>query len=68
MLNPAAAQSDAPTDFEFGWDGAAGTYVGIDPYHHLTCVYAQHVLGHVGSIPMFTPVIRDTMYKIAGII
>ena len=68
MLNPAAAQSDAPTDFEFGWDGAAGTYVGIDPYHHLTCVYAQHVLGHGWVYTDVHPVIRDTMYKIAGII
>ena len=68
MLDPKAAQSDAPTDFEFGWDGAAGTYVGIDAHHHLTCVYAQHVLGHGWVYTDVHPVIRDTMYKIAGII
>lgn len=29
---------------EFGWGGAAGAYIAIDPVHNLTVFYAQHVL------------------------
>lgn len=67
MLDPIAAGSDAPTAFEFGWDGAAGAYVAIDPYHKLTCVYLHHVMNHGKVYEETHPVIRDTMYYIAGI-
>lgn len=30
---------------EFGWDGAAGFHVSIDPKREISIVYAQHVLG-----------------------
>ena len=68
MLDKRLANSNAPTEFEFGWDGAAGTYVTMDAHHHITAVYAQHVLGHGWVYTDVHPVIRDTMYKIAGII
>lgn len=31
---------------EFGWDGAAGSYVMIDPDNHIGIFYATHVCGH----------------------
>jgi CubicO group peptidase (beta-lactamase class C family) len=67
MLDPKTADSDAPTNFEFGWDGAAGAYVAIDPYHKLTCVYLHHVNNHGPVYTETHPVIRDTMYYLAGI-
>ncbi|MBQ9691965.1 MAG: hypothetical protein IJV70_02275, partial [Clostridia bacterium] len=67
MLIPEAARSDAPTDFEFGWDGAAGSYTAIDPKHHLSIFYAQQVLGHGWVYSDVHPTLRDTMYRIAGI-
>ena len=52
---------------EFGWDGAAGAYVSIDPKNHISCFYAQHVLGHGWIYTDVHPVLRDTMYYISGI-
>lgn len=68
MLDKRLANSDAPTEFEFGWDGAAGTYTSIDAHHNLTCVYTQHVLGHGWVYTDVHPVVRDTAYYIAGIV
>ena len=68
MLDKRLANSDAPTEFEFGWDGAAGTYVSMDAHHGITCVYAQHVLGHGWVYTDVHPVIRDTAYYLAGIV
>ena len=31
---------------EFGWDGAAGSYVLLDPENHVTIVYAEHIMNH----------------------
>ena len=67
MLDPKAAHSDAPTNCEFGWDGAAGAFVAFDPYHKLSCVYLHHVIGHGPVYAEAHPTIRDTMYYIAGI-
>ncbi len=67
MMNTKMAGSDAPCDSEFGWDGAAGTYVAIDPKHRITVVYTQHVLGHGWVYTDVHPVLRDSAYYIAGI-
>lgn len=67
MLDKDKQNSDAQTDCEFGWDGAAGTYVAIDTANSLTAVYTQHILGHGWVYSDVHPVIRDTMYYIAGI-
>lgn len=46
---------------EFGWDGAAGSYVIMDPQIHLAVVYLQHVhcCASVGTIQV---AIRETVY------
>lgn len=41
------AANTSPNVHEFGWDGAAGSYVMIDPVNHITAVYVQHVLSHM---------------------
>jgi CubicO group peptidase (beta-lactamase class C family) len=43
LLNP-AAQGTLSAGGEFGWSGAAGAYVIIDPENELTVYYAQHML------------------------
>lgn len=47
---------------EFGWGGALGTYVLMDPENHLTFVYAQQSARHWDdSIPLQ---LRDLLYSI----
>lgn len=52
---------------EFGWDGAAGSYVMVDPAYHLSIFFAMHVrswpklIGH-GHAP-----IRDLCYEVLGL-
>ena len=44
LLDPTRISTLA-VDGEFGWSGAAGAYVIIDPENEVTIYYAQHVLG-----------------------
>lgn len=48
---------------EFGWDGAAGAWVLIDPEHHVAAFYAQHVLGCSRAFHEFHPAMRDLIYE-----
>ena len=47
---------------EFGWDGAAGAWTMIDPEHHLSAFYVQHVLSCDRAFREFHPAIRDLIY------
>ena len=52
---------------EFGWDGAAGSFVMIDPQNNLSLFFATHVLGWsnlmgCGHIPL-----RDLTYQCLGL-
>jgi len=48
---------------EFGWDGAAGSYVMIDTEHDLSIFYATHLRGwHSGFGAIHAP-IRDLVYE-----
>ncbi len=49
---------------EFGWDGAAGSYVLIDPSRKLSLVYMQHVLEHPRCFTELHIELRDTLYRI----
>ncbi len=62
MYNKAEANSDGDTEQEFGWDGAAGAYVAIDPKNGLSIFYAEHVFGHRRAYSDIHPVLRDSMY------
>ena len=43
LIDPVAAGSNSPLG-EFGWFGAAGQYLLVDPERKLSLFYAQHVL------------------------
>ena len=56
------AESKSPVG-EFGWDGAAGAYVMIDPVYHISSFYAQHIVGFPKVYSEIHPVIRDLVYE-----
>ena len=49
---------------EFGWDGAAGMDVLIDPAHHLSFVFAEHMRGWPALQGAIHLQIRDLLYPI----
>lgn len=51
---------------EFGWDGAAGAYVLIDPINHISIFYAQHIMGFPKVYSEIHPKIRDLAYEAMG--
>ncbi|MHB1455046.1 MAG: serine hydrolase domain-containing protein [Saccharofermentanales bacterium] len=52
---------------EFGWDGAAGCYVMIDPINHIAIFYAQQVHNCGYAFNDIHPAIRDLTYECLGI-
>ena len=50
---------------EFGWAGAAGAYIGIDPKNQLSIFYAQHMLNSQERI--VHPRIRNIVYASLGL-
>jgi len=52
---------------EFGWDGAAGAYVVIDPFNHISIFYTQHIVGYPKVYSEIHPVIRDLAYEAMGL-
>lgn len=48
---------------EFGWDGAAGAYVLIDPKNKLSIFYAQHVTGCNVAPDEIHPTIKNLVYE-----
>jgi len=57
---------DGATQNEFGWDGAAGSYVLIDPDRHMSMVYTQHVLDHGPVYSEIHPGLRTALYRSFG--
>ena len=57
MIYPSKAKSPVG---EFGWDGAAGSWVMMDPSLQLTAVYGQHMLN--GLHPYILPRLRNQIY------
>ena len=56
-----ASKSKSPKG-EFGWDGAAGAWVMIDPQNHLAAFYVQHVLDCGKAYKEYHPQIRNLIY------
>ena len=48
---------------EFGWDGAAGSCVFIDPYRHISIFYAMHVLDYGYNYDVIHPRLRHLVYE-----
>ena len=63
LIDPATSLSPVG---EFGWDGAAGAWVMMDPDHHLSAFYAQHVLNCNRAFYEFHPAIRDLIFQARG--
>ena len=47
---------------EFGWDGAACSWVMIDPVNHLSAFYAMHVCNYGYAYDVIHPKLRDLIY------
>lgn len=52
---------------EFGWDGAAGVDLLVDPEHHLSMVYGQSVLNWPSMLGTVHLQIRDILYPAMGL-
>ena len=52
---------------EFGWDGAAGCYILVDPKNRIGLFYAQEVLGMLAAYREIHPAIRDLSYEALGL-
>jgi CubicO group peptidase (beta-lactamase class C family) len=61
LLNQKECNAKAPSGV-FGWDGAAGACVIMDPNNHISLVYAQHVRGCGYAYSTIHPMLRDLMY------
>ena len=48
---------------EFGWDGAAGAWMMIDPVNHISAFYAMHVRNFGYSYYVIHPAIRSLIYE-----
>lgn len=59
LIDPAAGGALSPVG-EFGWAGAAGAYVLIDPDNRLTLFYIQHMLN--SQEPYIHPKLRNLVY------
>ena len=47
---------------EFGWDGAAGSWMMIDPINHISAFYAMHVRNFGYCYDVIHPKLRDLIY------
>lgn len=52
---------------EFGWDGAAGSYVMIDPVNHISLVYVEHIMNHSDIYTVDHLKLRDMVYQCMGL-
>lgn len=52
---------------EFGWDGAAGSYVMIDPKNHISLVYVEHIMNHSDIYTYDHLAFRDMAYQSMGL-
>ncbi|MBE5787700.1 MAG: beta-lactamase family protein [Clostridiales bacterium] len=52
---------------EFGWDGATGTWLFIDPVNHISAFYAQHVHNHAHAFRVIHPTLQQLIYEELGL-
>ena len=48
---------------EFGWDGAAGAWVMIDPSNRLSAFFGMHVLNYGYNYDVIHPTLRGLIYE-----
>lgn len=61
-INKSLSQARSPLG-EFGWDGACGAYVLVDPENQIGIFYAQHISGCAFAYHKIHPTVRDLAYK-----
>lgn len=66
LVDKTTANSKSPIG-EFGWDGAAGSYVLIDPENHVTIVYVEHIMNHGDIYNEGHFAIRNLAYECMGL-
>ena len=59
MMDRAAGGSIGPVG-EFGWGGAAGVWVILDPDNRVSLTYTQHLLNN--QEPFISPRLRNILY------
>lgn len=52
---------------EFGWDGADGAFLIVDPVNHLSFAFVQHIRGWPALMGEFYAPIRDEVYDVLGL-
>lgn len=52
---------------EFGWDGANGAFLIVDPEHHLSFAFMQHIRNWPRLMGEFYAPIRDEVYDVLGL-
>lgn len=52
---------------EFGWDGANGAFLIVDPVNHLSFVFMQHIRNWPRLMGEFYAPIRDEVYDVLGL-
>ena len=62
-----AAEPGRPPVGEFGWDGAAGAYVLVDPINRVGVTFVQHVLNFMPAYSDIHPALRDLVYEGLGL-
>ena len=60
LVDPASVNTKAPVG-EYGWTGAAGAFMLIDPTNHVAMFYAHHMLNNQEYYT--APRLRDTLYE-----
>lgn len=66
LVDKAAANTKSAVG-EFGWDGAAGSYVMIDPENRISIVYVEHIMNHGDIYNEGHFAIRNLAYECMGL-
>lgn len=61
-ISPVRSLSLSPIG-EFGWSGAAGAFVMMDPHNRIAVFYAQHIMGCGYVYQVAHPMIRNLVYE-----
>ena len=61
-INPTMSLARSPIG-EFGWDGAAGAFVMVDPINHVSIYLGTHVINALYVYHTIHPKIKDMVYE-----
>lgn len=61
-INPTMSLGRSPVG-EFGWDGAAGAFVMVDPINHIALYLGTHVINALYVYHVVHPEVKNMVYK-----